>query len=102
MEYVPVEEITRFSVPFDELKKRGFWIYGLSANASRSIWETDFSSHAVLVVGAEDKGLRSTTENQCDQLVSIPQISPDGSYNASVATAMVLSEVMRQQKQDST
>ncbi len=97
VEHVPVDKCTRFSVPFEEFKEKGFWIYGLSANGGRSIWETKFSRKTVLVVGSEDKGLRITTENQCDELVHIPQACAEGSYNASVATALALAEVVRQQ-----
>ena len=98
VEHVPVDRCTRFSVPFEEFKEKGFWIYGLSANGGRSIWETDFSAKSVLVIGSEEKGLRRTTESECDQLVHIPQISSGASYNASVAAALAMSEVFRQQR----
>lgn len=98
VEHVPVDRCTRFSVPFQEFKDKGFWIYGLSANGGRSIWETDFSPKSVLVIGSEEKGLRRTTESECDQLIHIPQISSGASYNASVAAALAMSEVFRQQR----
>ncbi|MGZ3769369.1 MAG: TrmH family RNA methyltransferase [Bdellovibrio sp.] len=96
VEHVPVEETTNFSKYAEELKKKGYWIFGLSPNGKRSIFELDLPDKVVWAVGAEDKGLRVTTERLCDELVFIPQASSSASYNASVATAMALTETLRQ------
>jgi 23S rRNA (guanosine2251-2'-O)-methyltransferase len=50
----------------------------------------------VLVVGAEDKGLRKTVKRGCDALASLPMPGPIASLNASVAVAIALYEVVRQ------
>lgn len=95
-EHVPVEETTNFSKYAEELKKKGYWIFGLSPRGTRSIFELDLPAKVVWAIGAEDKGLRVTTERLCDELVFIPQSSASASYNASVATAMALTETLRQ------
>ncbi len=95
-EHVPVEETTSFANYSEELKKRGYWIYGLSPRGTRSIFELDLPDKVVWAVGSEEKGLRVTTERLCDELVFIPQASSSASYNASVATAMALTETLRQ------
>lgn len=96
VEHVPVEETTNFANYAEELKKQGYWIYGLSPRGKRSIFELDLPDKVVWAVGSEDKGLRVTTERLCDELVFIPQASSSASYNASVATAMALTETLRQ------
>lgn len=97
VEHVPVEVCTNFSNPLEELKKIGYWVFGLSHEGDKTIFDLNFPEKVVWVIGAEDKGLRSTTQKLCDELVSIPQVSAAASYNASVATGMALSETFRQQ-----
>lgn len=96
VEHVPVEETTNFFNYSENLKKKGYWIYGLSPRGTRSIFELELPDKVVWAVGSEDKGLRVTTERLCDELVFIPQASSSASYNASVATAMALTETLRQ------
>jgi 23S rRNA (guanosine2251-2'-O)-methyltransferase len=95
-EHVPVKETTNFANYADELKKAGYWIYGLSAEGTKSIFELDLPEKVVWAIGSEEKGLRITTERLCDELVYIPQTSAAASYNASVAAAMALTETLRQ------
>lgn len=96
VEHVPVEATTNFSNYAEDLKKKGYWIFGLSPRGKRSIFELDLPEKVIWAVGSEDKGLRVTTERLCDELVFIPQASSTASYNASVATAMALTETLRQ------
>lgn len=96
VEHIPVEETTNFSKYAEELKKQGYWIYGLSPRGKQSIFELELPDKVVWAVGAEDKGMRVTTERLCDELAYIPQASSSASYNASVATAMALAETLRQ------
>lgn len=96
VEHVPVEETTNFSKYAEELKKKGYWIFGLSPRGTKSIFELQLPEKVVWAIGSEDKGLRVTTERLCDELVFIPQASNSASYNASVATAMALTETLRQ------
>lgn len=96
VEHVPVEETTNFANYAEELKKKGYWIFGLSPRGKKSIFELNLPEKVVWAIGSEDKGMRVTTERLCDELVFIPQASASASYNASVATAMALTETLRQ------
>jgi len=95
-EHVPVETTTNFAKYAEEFKKMGYWIYGLSPRGTKSIFELNLPEKVVWAIGSEDKGMRVTTERLCDELVYIPQSSAAASYNASVATAMALTETLRQ------
>lgn len=97
-EHVPVLTYANFSQPLEQLKEMDFWVFGLSHKASTSLTKWKCPEKVVWCVGAEDKGLRTTTEKLCDDLVSIPQLSASASYNASVAVAIALSESFRQQQ----
>jgi 23S rRNA (guanosine2251-2'-O)-methyltransferase len=96
VEYVPVERTTNFSNHLESLKKNGFWVFGLSHQGRRSLFSLEIPEKVVWCIGSEEKGLRVTTERLCDELIQIPQISAAASYNASVATAIALTETYRQ------
>jgi 23S rRNA (guanosine2251-2'-O)-methyltransferase len=96
VEHVPVERATNFSNPLEELKKNGYWVFGLSHEGKRSLFELDIPEKVVWCIGSEEKGLRVPTERLCDELIRIPQVSAAASYNASVATAIALTETYRQ------
>jgi 23S rRNA (guanosine2251-2'-O)-methyltransferase len=95
-EHVPVEPTTNFAKYAEDLKKMGYWIYGLSPRGKKSIFDLQLPDKVVWAIGAEDKGMRVNTERLCDELVYLPQSSAAASYNASVATAMALTETLRQ------
>lgn len=96
VEHVPLERVNNFTRHAEELKKQGYWIYGLSHKATKSLYDIELPDKVVWAIGAEDKGLRGTTEKACDELVSIPQVNAGASYNASVAAAIAVAEARRQ------
>lgn len=96
VEHVPVLVTQNFAEAFKPLKDAGFWVFGLSHKAKKTIYDLKMPEKVVWVLGAEDKGLRITTERACDELVSLPQVSADASYNVSVAAGMALAETQRQ------
>lgn len=97
-EHVPVDEVTNFSVPIEVLKEQGYWVFGLSHKATKTIFDLKLPEKVVWAIGSEEKGLRVSTERLCDELVSIPQSSNAASYNASVAAGMALAETIRSSK----
>lgn len=96
VEHVPVISCNQFAKPIEELKEMGFWVFGLSHKSKTTLYNWKAHEKVVWCIGAEDKGLRTTTEKLCDELVGIPQLSAAASFNASVATAIALSETQRQ------
>lgn len=96
VEHVPVEIIPSFQSTIEKLKEQGYWVFGLSHKASKVIYNFKLPEKVVWMIGAEDKGLRTTTEKLCDEMAKLPQISAEASYNASVATALALGETSRQ------
>lgn len=95
-EHVPLHRANQFATPFGELKEMGYWVFGLSHKATKTIYDLEIPEKVIWVLGAEDKGMRSPTEKACDELVSIPQVSPLASYNVSVSAALALAETKRQ------
>lgn len=81
------------------LKENNVWIYGTAVDAGDTLWDVDFRRHCAIVVGSEEKGIRTLLEKQCDQTFRIPQIGKTQSLNASVAAGVVLAEMVRQRSQ---
>lgn len=96
LEHIPVVRVTNLVNTIKDLKKEGFWITGLDADAKTSLYDNDFTSATALVVGGEGRGIRELVRKHCDFLVSIPQKGPLNSLNASVAGALSMYEVVRQ------
>jgi 23S rRNA (guanosine2251-2'-O)-methyltransferase len=74
------------------------WVYGAAGEADATMWDVDLSGGAVLVFGAEGKGLRPLVRRSCDVLVSIPLEGHVESLNVSVAAALLLYEARRRRR----
>jgi 23S rRNA (guanosine2251-2'-O)-methyltransferase len=98
VEHVPFEQYSQFHPKLEELKKQGYWVFGLSHKAEKNLFEIKIPEKVIWVLGAEDKGLRTTTERVCDELVCLPQADAAASYNVSVAAGMTLIETLRQRQ----
>lgn len=80
----------------EEIKEAGFWVYGLAGEASSPIDQTDLKGKVCLIVGNEGKGLSRLVRKNCDILINIPMKGFVNSLNASVASAIAMYEVLRQ------
>ena len=95
-EHVPVVRESALPERLKQLKEKGFWILGLSHKATQSLYKLEVPEKVVWVLGSESSGLRKSVEGACDELIAIPQASPEASYNVSVAAAVAVSETYRQ------
>jgi 23S rRNA (guanosine2251-2'-O)-methyltransferase len=95
LEHLPVVRIGNVSQTLEELKRRGFWIYGLDERARELYSETDFARPTVFVLGSEGQGLHQLVKQHCDALVRIPMAGAIASLNVSVAAGIVLFEWRR-------
>ncbi|MDE3165919.1 MAG: RNA methyltransferase, partial [Acidobacteriota bacterium] len=57
LEHLPVVRVTNVNRTLEELKDRGFWIYGLDERGTQAYDATEYSARSVLVLGGEGKGL---------------------------------------------
>ncbi|MGH3717966.1 MAG: TrmH family RNA methyltransferase [Pseudonocardiaceae bacterium] len=73
------------------LRKRGFTVYGLTATAKRSIFQTDLAPRSALVLGGETNG--STISP--DARLRIPMRNQVESLNVAVAASIVAFELSR-------
>lgn len=96
LEYVPVSQISNIKHAISEMKEREITIIGAESGSGDMLWDVDFSVPAGIVIGSEGRGLRKTVAEKCDFVVSIPMRGRVNSLNVSVASAVLMFEVLRQ------
>ena len=80
------------------LNKLNISIFGLSEHANKEYTDCDFTNSSALIMGSEEFGIRKKTSENCDYLISLSNNKNFKSFNVSVATGIILSEVSRQRK----
>ncbi len=97
-ETVPLYQVTNLARTLRWMKQQNIWIIGSTGQAQQTIFATDLNIPLALVMGAEDVGMRHLTQQHCDMLVKIPMYGQVESLNVSVAAAIMIYEVLRQQR----
>lgn len=95
LEYLPVIRVVNVNRALEDLKKNGYWIYGLDERGEERHDRIDYATPTALVLGGEGKGLHQQVRNHCDFLVRIPMAGQIASLNVSVAAGVVLFEWRR-------
>ena len=95
LEHLPVVRVTNTNRALEDLKQRGFWLYGLDERGSEDYDRVPYSTPTALVLGGEGKGLHEQVRKHCDLLVRIPMAGRISSLNVSVAAGIVLFEWKR-------
>jgi len=102
-EHVKIVQVNNLANTIEFLKENGFWLIGSSLEPASPVGrntkpytEIDYNVPIALIVGNEEKGIRKLTADKCDFLVKIPMTGKLQSLNVSVATGILLFEVLRQ------
>lgn len=82
----------------DKLKKMGFWIVGTALEDSMDYREINYQGKTALVIGNEGKGISTIVRKSCDFVAQIPMYGKINSLNASVASGIMIYEVVRNRK----
>jgi 23S rRNA (guanosine2251-2'-O)-methyltransferase len=95
-EHVMICQVNNLNQAMKQLKDVGFWLVGSSTEGdSKPYTEVDYKIPVALVVGNEEKGIRRLTAGECDILVKIPMQGKIESLNVSVATGILLFEIVK-------
>lgn len=98
-ELCPVAQVVNLSRSIEAIKKAGAWIVAADPTSKDSLWKAKLSGPLAVVIGSEASGIRPGVLKHCDLRLSIPMVGRIGSLNASVATAIILSEIDRCRRQ---
>ena len=89
----PIIEVSNLVNTMNILKKKGFWFVGTDMNGE-DYSTLDYKMPLCLVIGSEGSGMSNLVRKTCDYIVSIPMKGKVNSLNASVASAIVISNVI--------
>lgn len=89
--------VTNLVNTINELKKNGFWIYGMDMHGE-DYQTLNYSGKIAIICGNEGNGLSNLVRKNCDFIASIPMKGNVNSLNASVATALVIFEANKTRK----
>lgn len=97
--YLPVAMVKNTVRGIEELKAKGCWVIGADQDGS-DLWTNtfDLTLPLCLVLGGEGKGLSRLAREKCDLLLKIPMQGKVNSLNVSVATGVLVYEVLRRRR----
>ena len=96
LELIPVCRVNSLMKAVDDLHMNGIRVVATEMTGGVEIKEFDFTQPAAIVMGGEENGIYPALLKVCDQQLRIPMRNEFESLNVSVATGMILYEVMRQ------
>jgi len=93
---IPVCRHADLRLLLDFLRNSGLQVFAATEKASKTLYETDLTGPAAIVMGSEEKGISAALFEYVDKMVSIPQYGQISSLNVSVAAGIMIYEVIRQ------
>jgi 23S rRNA (guanosine2251-2'-O)-methyltransferase len=93
---LPLCREDNLKLTLDYLKDSGLRIAACTEKGSTDHYETDLSGPMVVIMGSEEDGISGEYLKRADVRVKIPMRGAISSLNVSVATGIVLFEVLRQ------
>lgn len=98
IEWLPVARVPNLARALEVLQGEGFWCLGADASAADSLYELPdrlANADRVVVLGAEERGIRPGVAGRVDQMIRIPLGGRVASLNVSTAAAVLLFELGR-------
>jgi 23S rRNA (guanosine2251-2'-O)-methyltransferase len=79
-----------------DLQQKGVWLLGTSGDSDVTLYDADLKGPLAIILGAEGRGIRRLTRENCDQVIYIPMLGGAESLNVSVAAGVCMFEAVRQ------
>ena len=96
LEQMAVCRVSSLMKTVDDLHMNGIKVFASEMKATKKTYECNFAEPCAIVMGGEEKGVYPALLKICDDQFQIPMTGDFDSLNVSVATGIVLYEVMKQ------
>lgn len=96
LEKIPVCRVNSLMKAVDELHLNGINVIASEMTAATNVFDCDLKEPCAIVMGSEEKGVYPALLKVCDKKIRIPMKGEFESLNVSVATGIILYEIMRQ------
>ena len=93
---IPTARVANLRTALYYFRDSEFQIVAVSEKAEDTMYDVNLRKATVLVMGSEGTGISEPVLNLCTVGARIPMVGETGSLNVSVATAVILFEVVRQ------
>jgi len=93
LEEINLYKVINISRAIEELKEKGFWIYGTTLETKSSVklaHQVDFIFPMAVVLGSEEKGIGRLIEEKCDVMIKIEMPGIMQSLNVATAAGIML------------
>ena len=97
IEHVKIAKVTNINTEIERLKEQNIWVYACELGGE-DLDSANLNGNIAIVMGSEGKGVSSLTRKICDGVVSMQMYGKVNSLNVSVATGIVLYEVVRKRR----
>ena len=94
-EKMKIARVVNLNNTIKKLKDNGYWIYGTDMEGT-DYRTLDYKGKICIICGNEGKGISKLVKDNCDFIATIPMRGNVNSLNASVATAIIIFEAMKQ------
>ena len=98
LEEIAVCRVNSLMKTVDDLHMNGIKVFASEMKAAKKTYECNFAEPCAIVMGGEEKGIYPALLKICDSPFQIPMTGDFDSLNVSVATGIVLYEVMKQRQ----
>ena len=98
LEQMKIVQVSNLASTIDFLKENGFWVVGTALENSVDYRDVDYSGKVVLIIGNEGSGISKLVRKKCDFIAKIPMYGTTNSLNDSVASGIMIYEVIRNRK----
>ncbi len=96
LEKIPICRVNSLMKAVDELHLNGIKVMATEMKATKNVHESNLSEPLAIIMGSEERGVHPALIKICDEHFKIPMIANFESLNVSVATGIILYEVMMQ------
>jgi len=96
LEKMPVCRVNSLMKAVDELHLNGIKVFASEMKAVKNVYECEFREPCAIIMGSEEKGIYPALMKIADEKFKIPMKEDFESFNVSVATGIILYEVMKQ------
>jgi 23S rRNA (guanosine2251-2'-O)-methyltransferase len=94
VEHLAIARVRNLADWMADAKEAGAWVYGADPSGIPYA-DPDYGGRVVLVLGAEEKGLRPRVASACDELVALPVRGRVESLNVSTAAAALVYRILQ-------
>ena len=93
---IPICREKNLSQVLDYLAQSGVRVVASDLKGRSKLYEVDFTPPTAILMGSEGEGVNMALLRRADERFIIPQVGTTDSLNVSVATGVILYEVLRQ------